>query len=287
MIGINESFGILMAGGESGSPPVGGVTLTSAWAYRPPQGWVNLSRDDVDIFGVAAAYDAKSHRVIVVGEDTTWSYDPSNNTWESHQGGGQPTNTLGALAAYDVGSDRVILLDLDAATWAYDFDNMSWTDMQPELNPTGQGRDFYMMAYDEDSDRIILFGGWRNRSDTWAYDYDTNTWTEMTPDINPPGRQYGTMVYDPGTDRMILYGGVTDPGNSALGDTWAYDYDGNTWTELSPTLSPQPRGRHGMAYDPIDGTIVLFGGGSGPAWEERPTSTWIFNPSFNTWTEDG
>ncbi len=38
-----------------------------------------------------------------------------------------------------------------------------------------------------------------------------------------------------------------------------------------------------MAYNPADGTIVFFGGGSGSDWENRSAATWIFDPAADTW----
>jgi diguanylate cyclase (GGDEF)-like protein len=45
---------------------------------------------------------------------------------------------------------------------------------------------------------------------------------------------------------------------------WAYDYESNTWTALSPAVAPSARGWHAMAYSDIDQKIVLFGGGDNP-----------------------
>jgi N-acetylneuraminic acid mutarotase len=139
------------------------------------------------------------------------------------------------------------------------------------------------MAYDESSDRVILYGG-SGRSDTWAYDLPTDTWKDLNPTTKPPGRNYAAMVYDPKGERMVLFGGTVGPWlqETALGDIWTYSYKTNTWTEVPTTGGPSARGWHGMAYDEATAKIVLFGGGK----DRRSflSDTWIFDPQTNSWS---
>jgi hypothetical protein len=141
------------------------------------------------------------------------------------------------------------------------------------------------MAYDSQSDRVILFGGYGTGElgDTWAYDYNTNTWTEMTPSNSPESRDYHSMVYVPTTDRIILYGGGDNVGRD---DTWAYDYNTNTWTEMAPEFSPGLRSWHSMAYDAGTETVVFFGGAPrrDPIFHD---DTWFYDPLANTWSPLG
>ena len=92
-------------------------------------------------------------------------------------------------------------------TWAYDVAANKWTEMKPPSGPTGRGA--AELAYDAESDRVILFGGWNKVAggldDTWAYDYNTNTWTEMA---KGPAKHLGArLAYDAESDRIILFGG--------------------------------------------------------------------------------
>ncbi len=139
------------------------------------------------------------------------------------------------------------------------------------------------MVYDSESDVTILFGGFdgaKPGSETWAYDYKTNTWTNKTPDPSPPGRVGLGLIYDPSRDICILFGGI-GAGQAALNDTWKYDYNTNTWTELHPTVSPSPRGKGGATYDIESDQIVWFGGygNDGVLLDE----TWTYNYDDNTW----
>ena len=91
------------------------------------------------------------------------------------------------------------------------------------------------MVYDEESDLIILFGGKCDEGailgDTWTFDVNSNTWTNMSPATAPEARRWQYMTYDSKSDLVILFGGFT--GSLSLDDTWTYDVDTNTWTEMS------------------------------------------------------
>ncbi len=97
------------------------------------------------------------------------------------------------------------------------------------------------MAYDVESDRVILFGGVTEdppekenlRSDTWVYDFNTNSWTSITSTTHPTSRWFHSLAYDEESDRIILFGGVTGEMimyNSEVtflginNETWIYDF---------------------------------------------------------------
>ena len=113
-------------------------------------------------------------------------------------------------------------------TAAYDYNTDTWTDMNPAPRPAVQ--DYMAMAYDAGSDRVILFGG-DGDSETWAYDFNSNTWTNMFPVEHPSGRWGHKMAYDEGSDRVVLFGGET-AGTTPSSETWAYDFNSNTWTHM-------------------------------------------------------
>ena len=79
----------------------------------------------------------------------------------------------------------------------------------------------------------------------------------------------------------MLFGGYgTNDVN--LGDTWLWD--GVTWTQQFPRVSPPPRAwdTEGMAYDPATETIVMFGGSGDSGYLN---DTWEWNGKTKTWTE--
>lgn len=288
MVTLGAKGGVLLIGGETAPPPLGGEVLTDTWMLSPA-GWTNLTRCPSPPWGEGAAYDAESERVILIGgtlEGWTevrqvWAFDPTSAEWSLLEFDEGPDFL--AKLSYDAESDRIITFDEPGDTWAYDFNTNSWQEMRPVSSPPG--RDLFAMVYDSESDRIILFGGYSNGElgDTWAYDYNTNTWTEMTPPESPDPRNNHAMAYVPTTDRIILYGGGDNVGHD---DTWAYDYNTNTWTEMAPEFSPGLRSWHSMAYDAATDKLVFFGG----APRRDPhfhNDTWLYDPSANTWSPLG
>src|SRR4030042_5219686 len=110
------------------------------------------------------------------------------------------------------------------------------------------------MTYDVESDRGILFGGFAQTltplfNDTWSYQVSTNAWTEKAPAQSPaPG--LGPLAYDIQSDRAILFLGTIGwlPTN-VPSETWAYDLNKDTWTNMKPSTAPRPGFGARMVYD--------------------------------------
>jgi len=141
----------------------------------------------------------------------------------------------------------------------------------------------HAMAYDGQSDRIILFGGHTSggpNGETWAYDLNPNTWTNMQPAASPPDRANHAMAYDAGSDRIILFGGW--PGYA---DTWAYDFKNNTWTNKAPSAAPSTRWDHRMAYDAQSDRVILYAGhDSSGGSDVQYSDTWTYDYDANAWS---
>ena len=153
--------------------------------------------------------------------------------------------------------------------------------MSPAAAPAGPAS----MAYDAESDRVILFGGCSRTEcpsdETWAYDFNTNRWTNLNPAKAPSPRSNHAMAYDSHSDRVILFGGcfVT---RCPSDETWAYDFNTNTWTKMSPVVRPNGRYEHAMAYDSQSDRTILFGGGL--AGGSPNDETWAYDFSADRWT---
>jgi hypothetical protein len=138
---------------------------------------------------------------------------------------------------------------------------LNWTQLAPEVSPPGRWG--HALAYDSARERVVLLGGRSDstdRNDTW--EWDGETWIERTPEVSPPGRRSHALAYDRARERVVLFGGLfgreySSP-RSVLGDTW--EWDGETWVERSPTVSPPGRRGHGLAYDVSRDQTVLIGG---------------------------
>lgn len=156
------------------------------------------------------------------------------------------------------------------------------------------------MAYDPDTDDVVMFGGagagGSLLDDTWLW--NGVSWSEAMPAQSPPARYMAQMAWDPQSHRVILLGGTGGSGCNAqdgavvssgpapgactqLQDAWAWD--GTTWNQVDLGQGPDQVGGHSLAgadlaTDPADGQLVLLtsplpaasvppavGGGSGQA----------------------
>jgi len=198
--------------------------------------------------------------------------------------------------AYDSKTNQVLMfggvfgdmnqkLRFNNQTWIYDVAENTWTQVKPLVSPGP--RDNVMLAYDSTSDVFVLFGGTSGNTpetfglqDTWIFDMKTLTWTQK--ENGPPNHGGGSMVYDSKADRMLLFGGFDYEKNEATNDLWSYDYNTDTWTELTPAISPVGRNYPSMAYDSKADKVILYGG-----WGtvEPTKDLWVYDYNTNTWTQ--
>ncbi len=101
-------------------------------------------------------------------------------------------------------------------------------------------------------------------------------WVKKTPMVSPQPRQFHAMAPIYNTDNILLFGGNTTTGD--LNDTWIYNSNANTWTQIYPEVSPAPRYGHAMAAVDGDDKVVMFGG-----WSIGDFGTWIFDYTDLTW----
>jgi hypothetical protein len=137
------------------------------------------------------------------------------------------------------------------------------------------------MMFASRSGRIVLTasntsGGSGTGVETW--EYDGATWVQRTTPSGLKPAGHG-LAYDSKRGRGVLFGGVA-VGAGFLDTTWEYDDMAKTWTQVTPATSPSARSLPAMAYDPIRGKTVLFGGyvislgGRGNDTWEWDGSTW-------------
>jgi len=81
-------------------------------------------------------------------------------------------------------------------------------------------------------------------------------WTQLKPAKLPPARSDHFLVAD--NVSLWFWGGRPQPGNFVANDTWRYI--GNTWTQLTPAVSPAGRWQARAAFDSGRNRIVMFGG---------------------------
>ena len=74
-------------------------------------------------------------------------------------------------------------------------------------------------------------------------------WNLLSPGSSPSMRTAHAMSYDLFRDRVVVFGGTPGGLSNALNDTW--EFDGTTWTNVSPSPANSPSARvgHIMAFD--------------------------------------
>ncbi|MHA2320463.1 MAG: Kelch repeat-containing protein [Candidatus Thorarchaeota archaeon] len=220
-------------------------------------------------------YDNESDLVVIYGGwnntgnpwNSTWSYGYNSDVYTELNPSVAPSGRAEPGIVYDSIRDQVILFggedNLDTGwqyndTWLFDVDTNSWTEVFPTTAPSE--RRGHILAFDSESDRVIFFGGHQGFGspidDTWVYNPGTNVWTEMSPSIAPPARFAHKMAYDSESDRVILFGGAIDS-LSFFSDTWAYDFNSDTWENLTTIGSPSARGVHSMAVWWFDIIVII------------------------------
>jgi hypothetical protein len=123
----------------------------------------------------------------------------------------------------------------------------------------------------------VLFGGvipvGVSPQQTW--EFDGSVWRDAT---SLPAPDWGVMEYDAARGRHVLFEGARL--NGAAPRTW--EWDGQNWQDVTPAVSPSPRVGFAMAFDPVMGGVLLYGGAlaSGPP---VTSDTWRWNGS--SWTQ--
>lgn len=99
--------------------------------------------------------------------------------------------------------------------------------------------------------------------------------------VGPPSRAQHGMAFDAARQRTVLFGGMSSTSPFPFGDTW--EFDGTTWNQKSPPVSPSARARHSMVYDAVRGRVILFGGDSLPFGGGYRNETWEWDGT--TWIQ--
>jgi hypothetical protein len=195
--------------------------------------------------------------------------------------------------AYDSESKQVILFGGNTGdpvtkdnqktdTWAFDPVTKQWEQMSLSTHPEGFVGD---MTYNSKADLVILVINTNpltpdffdyQITQTWAYDFNTNTWTQLAD--GPSGRLGAKIAYDSESDVTILFGGYSLITDQFFNETWAYDFNTDTWTLRHPSTTPKDQNYQAMAYDSKADRVVNWGG-------ETEKGLWTYDYNTDTWEE--
>lgn len=195
-------------------------------------------------------YDSKLEQVVMYGGQTGYPWDPINQSFE---------------------------------TWLYQPETDTWTQMFPTTSPDGYaGGD---MAYSSKADRSILSvitSNWSSLQ-TWGYDANMNTWEQLAD--GPYAMLGQRIVYDSESDRIIMFGGFELTKYKFVDETWVYDYNTNTWTNMEPRIHPSGRNYVGMVYNSKADRVILWGDWKRNYTPAMDESVWTYDYNTNTWQE--
>jgi hypothetical protein len=198
-------------------------------------------------------FDAQRQRAVLAGATAqldAWEWDGAQ--WTSFPAPLGPASASTFGLTYDPTRRQTDTFDMFSHV-AWRFENGAWTSIALSAIPTPYIG--YATVYDPVTQRTILFGGYNSShvesTETWAW--DGATWQRLLPARSPTRRSLCTMACDFARQRVVLFGN----GDRIL-DTW--EWDGTTWSGPFGIVHPASFRGHGMAYDPVGGGMLLFGG---------------------------
>ncbi len=200
-----------------------------------------------------------------------------------------PEPRMGPGLIYDEANHRLILVSgaYDSGQGWNDYRDM-WTydGVWSELSTAGiPASNNFEMVYSPDPQQIIVFTN--NNDYTYTYDIPQNRWSLHRQTTGPIKRGDAAFCYDPTNKVIIMYGGLTDANVDPriLNDTWAYDPQTATWTEMSPVISPPRTYGCRMIYDTQNQAMLLWGGNLPQTIGAKLDDWWKYEYQSNTWTK--
>jgi hypothetical protein len=253
------------------------------WAFSKAKGWTRLTpvSSPPPLSGAALAYDAKTGTVVLFGgslnhigqsgsnSDETWTWD--GVTWTQQFPRVSPSArgwNAGNGMVFDAVAGKVVLFggytdnfEMFGDTWEWDGPSKTWAQKYPVHNPSPRSA---TLAYDEDANQIVLFGGFSAGyfyyGDTWTY--NGVDWVQHEPATIPPARADNALAFDPILKRVVMFGGLAGPcedcGEQRLNDIWVWG--GVNWTQVHTPLTPAPSSGASFTYDATTRSMLLFGG---------------------------
>lgn len=155
----------------------------------------------------------------------------------------------------------------------------SWIQLQPQGTPP-PGRFNNTAVYDNNSDRLIIFGGFTSAicctatNDVWVLTGadghgGPRYWANLVPAGSPgapPPTAAASAVYDGRSNRMIVFGGQNATLGISSGDLWILkNANGSggapSWSKVTVAgAGPSPRQNHQAIYDAASNRMIVVGG---------------------------
>jgi cysteine-rich repeat protein len=222
----------------------------------------------------ALCADRARGKLVLAGLSTTGTWEHDGSSW-ALRSSKNPVPTGSGPIAYDSARGVCVLYVSTGDIWEYQGATGDWTQIVAPPGP--MPRVGTALAYDEQRQRILMFGGQAMpngfTNELWAW--DGTSWSHLPAGATTPGaRANAGFAYDRAAHHIVLFGGSNDP-FPPFADTWIWD---GTWTNVTPTttLSPSARFDSALSYDERLHRMVLYGGTGS-----------TFDPLSDLWTWDG
>ncbi len=109
----------------------------------------------------------------------------------------------------------------------------------------------------------------------------TPAWQQLAADKPGPATRFDhTLSADDEAKQLVVFGG-RDANYAALNDTWVFDLDARTWTQIDGD-GPAPRFGQAVAVDPATRRLYLFGGQNQDTFFN---DTWQFDLNEHRWEQ--
>ncbi|MCI4324001.1 MAG: hypothetical protein L3K03_08340 [Thermoplasmata archaeon] len=246
------------------------------------------------------AYDPVDQYVVLFGgyggtwDSDTWTY--ANGVWTELTPTLTPPARYGASMTWDAHDGYILLFGGLADTpveeplndtWT--FLHGQWTDVTANSTLAPQARWRQVMVYDPVDQYVVLYGG-TNFSDeataermytaTWIW--SDGNWTDIQKNVtgNPPGTFRAEATWDAADGYMVMFGGCTTVATTSCATDNTFTYVNDTWTNVTSSPSPPASEYVGITYNPLLGSVILFGGTNSVSFYAE---TWSF--SAGVWSE--
>ncbi len=291
---------LLLFGGTSWCP--GSTTslcaLNDSWEFNGST-WTNLSLRGPRAEASAMAYDARAKKVVLL-QGSAPGLKSIASTWVFQAGlwiatrVASPPVALDASLAYDALDGELVLFGgrasltapPSAATWTYA--NGRWSNLSRNASASPPARLDAIESGLGPNGGLDLYGGDGAKAngasaplfDLWHF--AGGNWTPVTGTGTPPTAYSASAVgYLPASGCLVLVGGVT---KSSDYSAKAWSLCAGTWGNVTFPANPPGRAGVAMAYDPLTGSVLFFGGDSGAyfysgTWSYRAGQWTLLAPS--------
>lgn len=222
------------------------------WSRLPDGGGFPSPR-----YGHAATYIPSTGEMLVYGgvrggglaEDDffndTYLLNLEFNNWQRQNTEG-PGRRFGSIAFYSSATDAVYLWggrrvgEYPNDLWRFDLSNNEWSPIET-TGDLPSGRQAPAWFWNDDTQELYIALGLTSEGtfntfigDAYILDLDELRWEAVSGKL-PPDRWFPGVAFRAEDNIGYLFGGWDDINNeSALNDTWQFDFENRTWTEMDP-----------------------------------------------------